>query len=55
MIAQCSEVAHAPLCVATDDRAQSQSDRNIPTPGGGDTWSQVTVMRAMRRLGLAGK
>jgi hypothetical protein len=25
------------------------------TPRGGDTWNQVTVMRVMRRLGLAGK
>jgi hypothetical protein len=29
--------------------------RNIPTPRGGDVWSQVTVMRAMKRLGIAGK
>jgi hypothetical protein len=38
-----------------DDRAQSQSDRNIPTPRGGDAWSPVTIMRSMRRLGLASK
>ena len=35
--------------------AMELTNRNIPTPLGGDTWSQVTVMRVMRRLGLAGK
>jgi hypothetical protein len=27
----------------------------IPTPRGGDVWSQVTVMRAAKRLGIASK
>jgi hypothetical protein len=35
--------------------AQALTDRGIKTPRGGDTWNQVTVMRAMRRLGIAGK
>jgi hypothetical protein len=39
----------------TDDRAQSQSDRNIPTPRGGDSWNAMSVMRAMKRLGIAAK
>jgi hypothetical protein len=38
-----------------DDRAQSQSDRNIPTPRSGDWWNAMTVMRVMKRLGLASK
>ena len=34
--------------------AQALTDRGIKTPrGGGDTWNQVTVMRAMRRLGIS--
>ena len=37
------------------DIAQELTDRGIKTPRGGDTWNQVTVMRVMRRLGLAGK
>jgi DNA invertase Pin-like site-specific DNA recombinase len=35
--------------------AMELTNRNIPTPRGGDTWSQVTVMRVMKRLGIAGK
>jgi hypothetical protein len=34
--------------------AMELTNRNIPTPLG-DTWSQVTVMRVMRRLGLTCK
>jgi DNA invertase Pin-like site-specific DNA recombinase len=29
--------------------------RNIPTPRGGGAWSPMTVMRAMKRLGISGK
>ena len=35
--------------------AQALTDRGIKTPRGGDIWNQVTVMRSMRRLGMAGK
>jgi hypothetical protein len=35
--------------------AQVLTYRNIPTPRGGDSWSQVTVMRVTRRLGITGK
>jgi DNA invertase Pin-like site-specific DNA recombinase len=35
--------------------AKALSDRGIKTPRGGDVWNQVTVMRAMKRLGIAGK
>jgi hypothetical protein len=35
--------------------AQALADRGIKTPRGGDVWNQVTVMRAMKRLGIAGK
>jgi len=35
--------------------AMELTNRNIPTPRGGDAWSQVTVMRVMKRLGIAGK
>jgi hypothetical protein len=31
------------------------TNRNIPTPRGGDAWSPVTVMRSIRRLGIAAK
>ena len=34
--------------------AQELTNRNIPTPRGGDLWNAMSVMRAMRRL-LAGK
>jgi DNA invertase Pin-like site-specific DNA recombinase len=37
------------------DIAQELSNRNIPTPRGGDLWNAMTVMRAMKRLGIAGK
>jgi hypothetical protein len=35
--------------------AEELSNRNIPTPRGGDLWNAMTVMRAMKRLGIAGK
>jgi hypothetical protein len=35
--------------------AQELTNRGIKTPRGGDVWNQVTVMRSMRRLGIAGK
>jgi DNA invertase Pin-like site-specific DNA recombinase len=35
--------------------AKALTDRGIKTPRGGDVWNQVTVMRAMKRLGIAGK
>ena len=35
--------------------AEELTDRGIKTPRGGDTWNQVTVMRVMKRLGIAGK
>jgi DNA invertase Pin-like site-specific DNA recombinase len=35
--------------------AEELTNRNIPTPRGGDARSPVTVMRAMKRLGIAGK
>jgi DNA invertase Pin-like site-specific DNA recombinase len=35
--------------------AQELTDRGIKTPRGGDVWNQVTVMRAMKRLGIAGQ
>jgi hypothetical protein len=33
--------------------AQELTNRNIPTPRGGDLWNAMTVMRAMKRLGIA--
>jgi DNA invertase Pin-like site-specific DNA recombinase len=30
------------------------TNRNIPTPRGGDLWNAMTVMRVMKRLGIAG-
>jgi hypothetical protein len=49
-----------PILEAMRDRplpeiAMELTNRNIPTPRGGDAWSQVTVMRSMRRLGIAAK
>ena len=35
--------------------AEELTDRGIKTPRGGDVWNQVTVMRSMRRLGIAAK
>ena len=35
--------------------AEALADRGIKTPRGGDVWNQVTVMRVMKRLGIAGK
>jgi hypothetical protein len=35
--------------------AEALTDRGIKTPRGGDAWSQVTVMRVMKRLGIAGQ
>jgi DNA invertase Pin-like site-specific DNA recombinase len=37
------------------DIAAELTARNIPTPRGGDVWSPMTVMRVMKRLGIAGK
>jgi DNA invertase Pin-like site-specific DNA recombinase len=33
--------------------AQELSNRNLPTPRGGDSWNAMTVMRVMKRLGIA--
>jgi hypothetical protein len=35
--------------------AMELTNRNIPTPRGGDVWNAMTVMRVMKRLGLASK
>jgi DNA invertase Pin-like site-specific DNA recombinase len=35
--------------------AEALADRGIKTPRGGDVWNQVTVMRVMKRLGIASK
>jgi DNA invertase Pin-like site-specific DNA recombinase len=35
--------------------AEALTDRGIKTPRGGDVWNQVTVMRMLKRLGIAGK
>jgi DNA invertase Pin-like site-specific DNA recombinase len=35
------------------DIAQELTDRGIRTPRGGNVWNQVTVMRVMKRLGIA--
>jgi len=37
------------------DIAQELTNRNIPTPRGGDVWNAMTVMRVMKRLGIAGQ
>jgi hypothetical protein len=37
------------------DIAKELTDRGIKTPRGGETWNQVTVMRSMKRLGIAGR
>jgi DNA invertase Pin-like site-specific DNA recombinase len=34
------------------DIAQELTNRNIPTPRGGDLWNAMTVMRVMKRLGI---
>jgi hypothetical protein len=34
--------------------AEALTGRGIKTPRGGDVWNQVTVMRVMKRLGIAG-
>ena len=33
--------------------AKALTDRKVEAPRGGTTWNQVTVMRAMKRMGLA--
>ena len=35
------------------DIAQELTNRNIPTPRGGDLWNAMTVMRVMKRLRIA--
>jgi hypothetical protein len=35
--------------------AHELTNRNIPTPRGGDLWNAMTIMRATRRLGFAAK
>jgi hypothetical protein len=36
--------------------AEELTNRNIPTPRGGEQWNQsMSVMRAMKRLGITGK
>ena len=37
------------------DIAQELTNRNIATPRGGDVWNAMTVMRVMKRLGIAGQ
>jgi hypothetical protein len=35
--------------------AEELTNRNIPTPRGGEQWNAMSVMRSMKRLGIAGK
>ena len=35
--------------------AQELTNRNIPTPRGGDLWNAMSVMRVMKRLCIAAK
>jgi hypothetical protein len=35
--------------------AQELTNRNVATPRGGDLWNAMTVMRVMKRLGIAGQ
>jgi hypothetical protein len=35
--------------------ADELTNRNIPTLRGGDLWNAMTVMRALKRLGITGK
>jgi hypothetical protein len=35
--------------------AEELTNRNIPTPRGGEQWNAMSVMRAMKRLGIAGQ
>jgi DNA invertase Pin-like site-specific DNA recombinase len=35
--------------------AEELTNRNIPTPRGGDNWNAVSVMRAIKRLGISAK
>jgi len=35
--------------------AEELTNRNIPTPRGGEQWNAMSVMRAMKRLGITGK
>jgi DNA invertase Pin-like site-specific DNA recombinase len=49
-----------PILKAMSDKsyreiAEELTNRNIPTPRGGDVWNAMTVMRSLRRLGIAGK
>jgi DNA invertase Pin-like site-specific DNA recombinase len=37
------------------DIAQELTNRNIPTPRGGGLWNAMTVMRVIKRLGIAGQ
>ena len=37
------------------DIAQELTNRNIPTPRGGDLWNAMTVVRVMKRLGIVGQ
>jgi hypothetical protein len=37
------------------DVAQELTIRNFPPPRGGDAWNAMTVMRVMKRLGIAGQ
>ena len=35
--------------------AEELTDRGIKTPRGGEQWNAMSVMRAMKRLGITGK
>jgi DNA invertase Pin-like site-specific DNA recombinase len=35
--------------------AEELTNRNIPTPRGGEQWNAMSVMRSMKRLGITGK
>jgi hypothetical protein len=37
------------------DIALELTNRNTPTPRGGNSWNAMSVMRAMRRLGLGAR
>jgi DNA invertase Pin-like site-specific DNA recombinase len=48
-------ILHEMWAMPYRDIAQELTNRNIPTPRGGDLWSAMTVMRVMKRLRIAGR
>jgi hypothetical protein len=53
--ASCARPSSAVWGLPYREIAQELTNHNLPTPRGGEQWNAMSVMRVMKRLGIAGE